>query len=72
MTQSLRERQRALEAVIEKAEGMHDDLPKQAKLLTTAGADAMQAVRSCSDSLELKVADDVWPLPKYREMLFPV
>jgi len=24
------------------------------------------------DALELIVGDDYWPLPKYREMLFPV
>src|SRR5262249_18528581 len=58
--------------VIDKAEGMHDDLVKQAELLTSAGADAMAEVRKCSDALELAVADESWPLPKYREMLFPV
>ena len=72
MIETLRDNQRELEAVLEKAEGMHDDLPKQAKLLTGKGADAMAAVRSCCDALELKVADELWPLPKYREMLFPV
>jgi glutamine synthetase len=51
---------------------MHDDPSKQAKLLTAAGADAMGAARECADALELKVADELWPLPKYREMLFPV
>ena len=51
---------------------MHDDLVKQAALLTSEGADAMAAVRQCSDALELTISDDVWPLPKYREMLFPV
>ena len=72
MIESLRARQDELEAVIEKAEGLHDDGPKQARLLTGKGADAMAAVRSCCDALELKVADELWPLPKYREMLFPV
>jgi glutamine synthetase len=72
MIVTLRAGQNALEAAIEKAEGMHDDLPKQAKFLTSTGADAMAQVRSCSDALELKVADELWPLPKYREMLFPV
>jgi glutamine synthetase len=62
----------ALEKVIDKAEGMHDDAVKQAKLLTGAGADTMAAVRAACDSLELSVADGCWPLPKYREMLFPV
>ena len=68
----LRERRDTLEAAIEKAEGLHDDPPKQAKFLTSAGADSMAAAREICDALELKVADDLWPLPKYREMLFPV
>ncbi len=58
--------------VIDKAEGMHDALVKQAELLTSAGADAMAEVRACCDALELVVRDDCWPLPKYREMLFPM
>jgi glutamine synthetase len=61
-----------LSKVIDKAEGMHDDLVKQAELLTNNGAFQMAQVRSCCDALELKIADDCWPLPKYREMLFPV
>jgi glutamine synthetase len=31
---------------------------------------AMTAVRSAADSLEEIVADDLWPLPTYQEMLF--
>ena len=62
----------ALGNVIDKAEGMHDELVKQAELLTSQGADAMADVRKCCDALELSVADECWPLPKYREMLFPV
>jgi glutamine synthetase len=31
---------------------------------------AMGAVRSVADKLERIVADDLWPLPKYSEMLF--
>jgi glutamine synthetase len=58
--------------VIDKAEGMHDEIEKQAQLLTSAGADAMADVRRCCDELELSVSDEAWPLPKYREMLFPV
>lgn len=63
---------RALHAAIAKAETMHDDLARQAQFLTSTGADAMAAVRAASDTLELKVDDALWPLPKYREMLFPV
>jgi len=72
MIEQLRKNRDTLSAVIDKAEGMHDELVKQAKLLTSAGADAMAAVRDCSDTLELRVPDELWPLPKYREMLFPV
>ena len=31
---------------------------------------AMLAVRELGDKLETIVADDLWPLPTYREMLF--
>jgi glutamine synthetase len=31
---------------------------------------AMQKVRNIADNLEGVVEDDLWPLPKYREMLF--
>ena len=30
----------------------------------------MEAVRSHADALEAEIADEQWPLPKYREMLF--
>jgi glutamine synthetase len=30
----------------------------------------MDAVREIADKLERVVADDVWPLPKYSEILF--
>jgi glutamine synthetase len=69
---SLREKRDALTAAIEKAEGLHDDLPKQAKFLTSTGADAMLAAREASDAIELTISDELWPLPKYREILFPV
>jgi len=69
---SLQTHRVALGKVIDKAEGMHDDLEGQAKLLTSAGADTMAEVRKCCDAIELAIADEAWPLPKYREMLFPV
>jgi glutamine synthetase len=31
---------------------------------------AMSAVRACGDKLETLVADDLWPLPTYQELLF--
>ena len=35
-------------------------------------AESMLAVREVSDQLELTISDELWPLPKYREILFPV
>ncbi len=72
MIAELQKQRDALEKVIDKAEAMHDDAGKQAKLLTSAGADTMAAVRAACDAIELSVSDGCWPLPKYREMLFPV
>ena len=62
----------ALHAAIAKAEGLHDSPAKQAQFLTSTGADSMADVRTVSDALELKVDDARWPLPRYREMVFPV
>ena len=31
---------------------------------------AMTAVRTAADRLEEMVADDLWPLPTYQEMLY--
>jgi len=62
----------ALSAAIDKAEGMHDAPAKQAQFLTSTGADTMADVRVACDALELKIDDARWPLPRYREMVFPV
>ena len=62
----------ALMTAIEKAESLHHDPAKQARFLTAGGADAMQAARALSDQLEITIGDEYWPLPRYREMLFPV
>jgi glutamine synthetase len=62
----------ALVRVIDKAESLHHDSEKQARFLTADGAAAMEAVRAASDKLEINIGDGYWPLPRYREMLFPV
>jgi glutamine synthetase len=72
LVQELQTARTTLGKVIEKAEGMHDELEQQAELLTHEGADSIAAVRHACDALELNVDDELWPLPKYREMLFPV
>ncbi|MEO6525856.1 MAG: glutamine synthetase III [Gemmatimonadaceae bacterium] len=72
LIETLRARRVELVAAIEKAEGLHDDLAKQARFLTSTGAESMLAAREVADQLELTISDECWPLPKYREMLFPV
>ena len=72
LVQELQEFREDLSDVIARAEAMHEDPPGQADLLTSEGADTMAEVRKMCDALELIVGDDFWPLPKYREMLFPV
>ena len=72
MIEELLKRRDNLANVIAKAESLHEDPGAQAELLTSKGADAMASVREKCDELELMVNDSDWPLPKYREMLFPV
>ena len=72
LVEKLQKRAAVLHAVIAKAEGLHDHAEKQAQLLTSSGAEAMEAVRAISDALEISIGDGYWPLPRYREMLFPV
>ncbi len=48
----------------------HGDLLAEAKHFQVEVIPAMKAVREVSDKLETIVADDLWPLPTYREMLF--
>lgn len=43
---------------------------KKAKLLSTDLMDMMRSLREACDRAEQLTADDLWPLPKYREMLF--
>jgi glutamine synthetase len=72
LIEQLRERRAAMSKVVEKADHMHEEIEACGKLLTADGADAMAAVRESCDALELLVGDEFWPLPKYREILFPV
>jgi glutamine synthetase len=47
-----------------------DDILKHAEYMRDAVIPAMAAVREGADDLEKLVADDLWPLPKYSEILF--
>jgi glutamine synthetase len=49
-----------------KAGGLH----AEAKTFKEKVIPAQDAVRAVADELETVVADDLWPLPKYRELLF--
>jgi len=69
---SLQAKSAALHAAIKKAHSMHEDIAKCAAFLTSGGHDAMGACRELSDKLEVTIGDEYWPLPRYREMLFPV
>jgi glutamine synthetase len=48
----------------------HDDLLKHAEYMRDTTIPAMEAARDAADKLEKVVADDLWPLPKYSEILF--
>ncbi len=59
-------------ATLEKANAYPDDLEGMDLALHARDEQltAMAAVREAADKLEKVVADDLWPLPKYEEMLF--
>ena len=42
----------------------------EAKAFATTVVPAQARLRELADELETLVADDLWPLPKYRELLF--
>ena len=48
----------------------HDELLAHARYCREKIVPAMQQVRKIADALEGIVADDLWPLPTYQEMLF--
>jgi len=54
------------------ASARHDFESTEAHMQFCAGElrSLMDEVRTHVDALELEVADEQWPLPKYREMLF--
>jgi glutamine synthetase len=59
-------------AALEKANAYPEDLEGMDLALHARDEQltAMAAVREAADKLERVVADDLWPLPKYEEMLF--
>ncbi|MGO9958922.1 MAG: glutamine synthetase III [Solirubrobacteraceae bacterium] len=61
---------RALESVNLEENQPHEDVMEHAKYMRDKTIPAMDTVRGTADRLEKVVADDLWPLPKYSEMLF--
>ena len=58
-----------LERIVSQLHALSDEEEK-AKKVASELKPAMEGLRSHCDQLETMVADDYWPLPKYREMLF--
>jgi glutamine synthetase len=57
---------------LEKAQSHHaeGDAYAHAKHMRSEVFPALNNLRTAADKLETLVADDLWPLPTYREMLF--
>ena len=46
------------------------DISERAKVYSRDVKDMMDKVRVGADNLEMLIDDEMWPLPKYRELLF--
>lgn len=62
---------RNLEELIEKLHGESSEAQKMKALSREVAPVALQ-LRKASDAAEHMIADSLWPLPKYRELLFAV
>jgi glutamine synthetase len=69
LTTNLQKKREDLEKSYHKVETLSSEEEK-AKHLSLEISTLMADVRAIMDELEAIVADDYWPLPKYREMLF--
>lgn len=63
---------RDVEALVEarKKANRIEDIAQRAKVYSREVKDLMDKVRYSADHLEMIVDDEMWPLPKYRELLF--
>jgi glutamine synthetase len=71
-TALVRSMETAIEALRTAADGRHEEADLRAEALYCRDTilPAMRAVRAAADAIETAVADDLWPLPAYREILF--
>jgi glutamine synthetase len=60
---------RQLKEIVETSRTIKE-LPEKAKFFADNIVDHIEILRERVDQLETIVADDLWPLPKYSEMLF--
>lgn len=58
-----------LSGFIDQCSAIHDE-PKLAAKIAAEGMPMMEEVRKVSDQLENLVDDQLWALPKYREILY--
>jgi glutamine synthetase len=61
-----------VEALVEarKKANRIEDIAQRAKVYSHDVKDMMDKVRKSADELEMLIDDEMWPLPKYRELLF--
>ena len=61
-----------VEALVEerKTANRIENIAERAKVYSHNVKDMMEKVRDSADHLEMLVDDEMWPLPKYRELLF--
>lgn len=59
----------SLETVMEKSRSHHDETERM-KIMANQVQPAALALREAADKAERFIDDELWPLPKYREMLF--
>ena len=61
-----------VEALVEarKVANKIENIAERAKVYSREVKDLMEKVRDSADHLEMLIDDEMWPLPKYRELLF--
>lgn len=69
LTESLITQREKLATLVEKASSANDEATL-GKLLATDGMKLMEEAKTTSNALESLVDDDLWSLPKYRELLY--
>src|SRR5690606_26454680 len=66
---TLLEKERELSEMISKIDQIHDEIKKM-DMIQSEAIPLREELRAATDAAELVVSDELWPLPKYREMLF--